>query len=431
MEFIQEQPLLFALIIGFLSSLMSILLCQFFWRQKQSNWTYERSLLTEDLMALKETSSLYQEEQLAHTRLQSEYEHLEERLTSQKKELTDLHRQLYDQFENMANRILDRKSEKFSELNEKQIRLLIEPLGKDIETFRYKVEQEAKERFSLGEKVKQLAELNSHMSEVAINLTKALKGESKTQGNWGEMILESLLEKSGLIKGEQYILEHQLKDKEGKSMRSESENKKMRPDAIIMYPDDRNVIVDSKVSLTAFSRTINAENDEEYRLAIAEHLRSIKTHIKALSLKAYDDYDRSLDFVLMFIPSEPAYISAMKADPELWNYAYSKRILLQSPTNLITSLKLIEELWKREAHNQNAQAIALRGSKLYDKFVGFVESLEDMGAHLDKAKEKYDEGFKKLKTGRGNLVDQATKLRSMVGKTKKELPPSVRDDVIN
>ena len=204
----------------------------------------------------------------------------------------------------------------------------------------------------------------------------------------------------------------------------------MRPDAVIRYPDDRTVIVDSKVSLTAFSRSLETENDESYQAAIKQHVSSLKAHIDALSAKGYDDYNTSLDFVLMFLPSEPAYIAAMQADPELWNYAYEKRILLQSPTNLITSLKLIAELWKREAHNQNAQAIADRGAKLYDKFVGFVENLQDMGVHLDKAKEKYDEGFKQLSTGRGNLLNQAGHLKAMVGKTKKELPTALNTEHI-
>jgi DNA recombination protein RmuC len=351
-------------------------------------------------------------------------------LNDQKKELTDLHTQLYNKFEVMANQILDSKSDKFTKMNEEKIKALIEPLGKDIEAFKKSVQDESKERFSLANEVQKLVLKNDEMSEVAINLTKALKGESKTQGNWGEMILESLLEKSGLRKGEQYFMEHQLQDQDGQALRSSSEGKKMRPDAVIRYPDDRTVIVDSKVSLTAFSRSLETENDESYQAAIKQHVSSLKAHIDALSAKGYDDYNTSLDFVLMFLPSEPAYIAAMQADPELWNYAYEKRILLQSPTNLITSLKLIAELWKREAHNQNAQAIADRGAKLYDKFVGFVENLQDMGVHLDKAKEKYDEGFKQLSTGRGNLLNQAGHLKAMVGKTKKELPTALNTEHI-
>jgi DNA recombination protein RmuC len=228
-------------------------------------------------------------------------------------------------------------------------------LGKNITEFKTKVEEvydkESKERFSLGEKVKELAQLNKVISEEAHNLTKALKSESKTQGGWGEMILENILERSGLVKNREFFMEHQLLDENGIPMKSDSENKKMRPDAVIKYPDNRNVIIDSKVSLNAFTRCI-AATDEESRLnELSEHISCIKKHINSLSAKGYDDYNKSLDFVMMFIPSEPAYIAALQGDPDLWNFAYDKRILLLSPTNLITSLKLIVDLWKREYQN--------------------------------------------------------------------------------
>lgn len=432
MEFIKDNPLLFTLTLSSLISFIVIFLTRSYWLMRQEGLSKEIQLLRHDAGSkerqiqsmdteLRQLRIGWNSTQLSHTKLQAEKDQLESKLVDQKEELTDLHKTLYNQFENMANQILDRKSAKFTQVNERQIKALIEPLGKDIEAFKSKVEQEAKERFSLGEKVMELAQLNNNMSEVAINLTKALKGEAKTQGNWGEMILESILEKSGLRKDEQYFMEYQLKGDDGKPLRSEFEGKKMRPDALIKYPDDRNVIVDSKVSLTAFARSLDSSNEAEYELAIAQHLQSIKGHINALSAKGYDDLSSSLDFVLMFVPSEPAYIAALQADPDLWNYAYDKRILLQSPTNLITSLKLIEELWKREAHNQNAQAIAKRGAKLFDKFVGFVENLEEVGLHLDKAKQKYDVGFKQLSSGRGNLIRQAEQLKGMIGKTKKEL----------
>ncbi len=441
MELITEKPLLFALGLSLVASLISLLLSRVYWITRQKGLSKEIQLAQQETRntqeryqaadrELRQTRESWTSTQLALQKLRSEHSSLEERLDGQKAELTDLHKTFYDQFENMANQILDRKSAKFTQVNEQQIKGLIEPLGKDIEAFKSKVDQEAKERFSLGEKVKELTQLNHNMSEVAINLTKALRGEAKTQGNWGEMILESILEKSGLRKDEQYFMEHQLTGRNGKALRSESEGKKMRPDALIKYPDDRNVILDAKVSLTAFARALDSESEAEYELAISEHLLSIKRHITALSTKGYDDYSSSLDFVLMFVPSEPAYIAAMQADPDLWNYAYDKRILLQSPTNLITSLKLIEELWKREAHNQNAQAIAARGAKLYDKFVSFVENLEDVGTHLDKAKQKYQDGYKQLSSGRGNLIRQAEQLKGMVGKTKKELKRSTKTEAI-
>ena len=236
------------------------------------------------------------------------------------------------------------------------------------------------------------------------------------------MILESILEKSGLRKNETYFTEHQLSDEEGNPLRSDSENKKMRPDVVIKYPDNRSVIIDSKVSLNAFTRYLSTSDKEEQERELQQHVTAIKTHIVSLSTKGYDDYDQALDFVMMFIPSEPAYIAAMQGDSNLWNYAYDKRILLMNPTNLITSLKLIVDLWKREYQNENAIEIANRGAKLYDKFVGFMKNLEDVGAHIDKAQGKYEDAYKQLSTGNDNLVLQATKLKDLGVKNKKDLP---------
>ncbi len=350
---------------------------------------------------------------------------LSEKLETQKTEIEELGKKFNLEFENIANKILETKSEKFTELNKINIKTILEPLGTNIEEFKKTVnetyDKESKERFSLGEKVKELALLNKVISDEARNLTKALKGESKTQGRWGEMILESILEKSGLRKGEEYFIEHQLTDTEGKALRSDSENKKMRPDAVIKYPDKRSIIIDSKVSLNAFTRFSSSTDPDEQKNELEAHVRAVKNHIVALSTKGYDDYDKSLDFVMMFIPSEPAYMAALQGDPELWNFAYDKRILLINPTNLIVSLKLIVDLWKRENQNRNAQEIAARGAKLYDKFVSFVENLEDVGKFLDKSKEAYNHSFKQLSTGKDNLVLQSTKLKKLGLKNKKEL----------
>ncbi|MCX6309565.1 MAG: DNA recombination protein RmuC, partial [Bacteroidia bacterium] len=235
-------------------------------------------------------------------------------------------------------------------------------------------------------------------------------------------------EKSGLRKGKEYYMEHQLVDENGNPLRSDSEGKKMRPDAIINYPDNRKVIIDSKVSLNAFTRLLEATDPEDQKKELNDHISAIKTHIIALSTKGYDDYDKALDFVMMFIPSEPAYIAALQGDPEIWNFAYDKRILLLSPTNLITSLKLIVDLWKREMHNQNARAIAERGAKMYDKLVGFVDNLEDIGKYLDKANSSYNESFKQLKDGKDNLILQATKMKELGIKNKKSLSDKLVSD---
>ena len=357
---------------------------------------------------------------------------LADKLVREQQEIKELRTQFNTEFQNIASKILKDNTKSFSELNESKIKELLNPLNKDINEFKSKVEdvysKESKERFSLGEKVKELAAKSAQISQDAINLTNALKGEAKTQGNWGEMILESILEKSGLRKDQEYFMEHQLRDENGKALRSDSENKKMRPDAVIKYPDNRNVIIDSKVSLNAFTRYLAADNLKEQKREIEAHVTAIKNHIIALSAKGYDDYNKALDFVMMFIPSEPAYIAAMQADANLWNFAYDKRILLMNPTNLITSLKLIVDLWKREYQNQNAVEIAERGAKLYDKFVGFTENLEKVGTHLERAQSSYQESYKQLSTGNDNLVLQATKLKKLGVKNKKKLAIELEND---
>jgi DNA recombination protein RmuC len=382
-----------------------------------------------ELAGCKDTGSgLESRLQIANQNLareQADNRALQDKLRLQQYEMEERNKKFYMEFENMANRILEVKSEKFTELNRVNLKSILEPLGKNITEFKSKVEEvyikESRERFSLGEKVKELALLNQQIGAEARNLTRALKGEAKTQGRWGEMILESILEKSGLGKGREYFMEYELHDASGSALRSDQEGKKMRPDAVIKYPDNRSVIIDAKVSLNAFTRLLDATDPEIQKQELAAHVAALKNHIISLSAKGYDDFDPALDFVMMFVPSEPAYIAALQGDAELWNFAYDKRILLLSPTNLITSLKLIVDLWKREYQNRNAQEIAARGAKLYDKFAGFIANLDDLGLHLEKASGKFEEAYKKLSTGNDNLVAQATKLKELGLKTKKHL----------
>lgn len=357
---------------------------------------------------------------------------LEERLQGQSRDLETLNRKFSAEFENLANRILEAKSERFTQLNKTNLEALLTPLGKTINEFRDQVSRvydaESKERFSLGVKVRELAQLNQQLSEDAKNLTRALKGEAKTQGRWGEVILESILERSGLRKGEEFFMEYQLYDAEGRPLRSEAKGSRMRPDAIVKYPDDRHVIIDAKVSLNAFVRFVETPDPENQKMELQSHVRAIKDHIQDLSTKAYDDYHKTLDFVMLFIPSEAAYIAALQGDPDLWNFAYDRRILLINPSNLIVSLKLIVDLWKREYQNLNAQAIADRGAKLYEKFTGFVKNLQSVGQALDAAQTSYEDAFKQLSTGKDNLVIQANKLKNLGIKTKGELPTALLND---
>lgn len=363
--------------------------------------------------------------QEAAAALRGELEAARERLSSQKEEINQLRETFQKEFSLVANKLLEENAQKFSLHSKENLSRLLEPLDKNLQSFRAKVEEvyekEAQQRFSLGERVKELTELNQQVSKEARNLTEALKSETKTQGRWGEMILESILEKSGLERGREYFMEHELRDDLGQHMLS-AKGKKMRPDAVIKYPDNRSVIIDAKVSLTAFVRSVEAQEAETSKAELKNHLISIKQHINNLSTKGYDAYDPALDFVMLFIPSEAAYIAAVKEDPDLWSYAYDRRILLLSPTNLITSLKLIVDLWKREYQNLNAKEIAAQGGKLYDKFVGFVTNMEDVGKRLNQAQESFDKAQRQLISGNGNLVGQAQKLKDLGVTSRKEVP---------
>ena len=399
---------------------------------KNEELAAENSVLKSELIHLQNEK---QDLIILRSELSSKNENLQTLLETQKEEVAKMQELAKSEFQNLANKILEEKSEKFTALNQNNLKTILEPFQEKIAELRNKVgetyDKESKERFSLGEKVKELALLNQQISEDAKKLTRALKGESKTQGNWGEMILESILEKSGLVKGREYFLEHELRDEDNKALFSEFSGKKMRPDAVVKYPDERNVIIDSKVSLTAFTDLVDETDAEIYEVKLHQHLNSVKNHIKQLSDKAYDDYDKSLDFVMMFIPSESAYIAAMQADPNLWNFAYDKRILLLNPSNLITSLKLVSDLWKREYQNKNAMEIAERGAKLYDKFVGFVENMQKLGKNIDQAKNTYNDAFKQLSTGNDNLITQTVKLKSLGIKNKKNLPQSLEESSEN
>lgn len=348
-----------------------------------------------------------------------------ERLVRVQKEETERLRQQFTmEFENIATKIMDDNSQKFSNMNRESIDLILKPLGENLDSFRKRVDEvynkESNERFSLSQEVKRLVELNKQISEEANRLTNALKGNTKTQGDWGEMILERILEQSGLTKGREYFTQEVLRDEAGNVVRNE-EGSMMRPDVVVVYPDNRRIIIDSKVSLTAYVKYTEADDDASQEKALKEHVLSVRKHIDELSMKNYQDFTDGLDYVFMFVPNENAFLLAMQCDSELWNYAYRKRVVFISPTNLIASLKFVEDAWRREYHSQNAKDIANRGALMYDKFVSFVESLQNIGANLDKAQKSYDDAFKQLSEGNGNLVGQAEKLIELGVKPKKEL----------
>jgi DNA recombination protein RmuC len=347
---------------------------------------------------------------------------LEEKLVLQKKEVEQLQERFSIEFKNLANEILEEKTKKFTEQNKTNLDQLLKPLGEKIRDFQKKVEEtydkEAQQRFSLKEEVKRLAELNQQVSKEAGNLTRALKGESKTQGNWGEVILESILEKSGLMRDREYFIQQSYTDQDGK---------RLQPDVIVSYPGERNIIVDSKVSLTAYEKYTATDDPGLQEKELKNHIQSIKNHIIDLSSKNYQDiYSiHSLDFVMMFLPVEPAYYLAIQQEPELWNYAYDRRILLISPTNLIAALKMVESMWRQEYQSNNALMIAQKSGDMYDKFVGLVSDLIDVGNKLKTTQKSYEDAMNKLSTGKGNLVKRAEDLKDLGLKTKKEIPKAV------
>lgn len=354
----------------------------------------------------------------------ADWKNMQEKLDQQKLEMEQIRTTFSLEFKNLANEILEEKTRKFTEQNKTGLEELLKPFGEKIRDFEKKVNDaytnEAKERFSLKEEVKRLAELNQQVSKEASNLTRALKAEVKTQGNWGEMILESILEKSGLVKDREYFVQASFTDTEGR---------RLQPDVVVKYPGDRNVIVDSKVSLVAYERYISASTDDERLAANREHLQSIKKHIQELSQKNYQNlYElKSLDFIMMFMPVEPAYLIAIQSDPELWTYAYERRILLISPTNLIASLKMIESMWRQEYQNKNALEIARQGGELLDKLHGFLDDLLELGKKMDAAQKAYDESMKKLYSGRGNLIRKAETIRELGAKSTKSMPGWFQD----
>ncbi len=345
---------------------------------------------------------------------------LQDKLDTQKQDIVEMQKTSHLQFEKLAQQIFEEKSGKFTESNKLNIEAILKPLSENIESFKKKVEEtydkESKERFSLGEKVKDLIENTNKVSQEANNLATALKGQVKKQGDWGETILENILERSGLVKNREYFVQENYKDEDGNNV---------RPDITIHLPGNRKIIVDSKVSLISYTRFCETDNKEEQDAHVKTHIRSLRTHIDQLSSKKYDEVTSSLEFVVMFIPIEPAYLIAIQHDADITEYASRKKIMMISPNNLIAVLKIVSDLWKREFQNRNALEIAKQGKSLYEKFVGFVESLEDIGKQLTRSQDSYHKAISQLKDGKGNLINQANRLKKLGIKSLKEIPPTM------
>ncbi|TYP95395.1 DNA recombination protein RmuC [Fodinibius salinus] len=362
------------------------------------------------------------EKQLAE--LNANYRNLKERLSEQKEEMQNLQEKFKDEFENLANKILEKKSKKFTEQNKEKLDQLLKPLGEKMEEFKKKVEKTHKEdiegRSSLKQHLEHLKEMNQQMAKETKDLTKALKGDTKTQGSWGEVILQRILEKSGLTEEREYEIQESHTTDEGR---------RLQPDVVVYLPDEKRLVIDSKVSLKAYERMSSADDEGEREQALKEHVSSLRTHVKKLSSKNYEQLysGKSPDFVLMFVPIESAFGVALQYDSNLYYEAFEQNIVIVSPSTLLATLATIDSVWKQEYQNKNAQKIAYRGGQLYDKFEVFTRSLLEIGDRIEQAQKSYDDALGQLSEGRGNLVRQAEMLKELGADTNKSLPTDLSD----
>ena len=355
---------------------------------------------------------------------EADLRNISERLLEQKGELEKIQDKFRLEFKNLANEILEEKTKKFTEQNKSNLSDILGPLKEKITDFEKKVDQSNKESIdrnaALRQQITSLKELNLKMTTDAENLTKALKGESKTMGIWGEFVLESILEKSGLVKGREYEIQESVRSEEGSQM---------RPDIVVKLPEKKHIIIDSKVSLVDYEKYVNTENKEKEKYYLKRHIDSLKRHIKSLSAKNYQNlYDiAGLDFVLLFMPVEPAFSLAVQAEENLFMDAYEMNIVIVSPTTLIATLRTIASIWRQEYQNRNAQEIARQGGALYDKFVGFLNDLVEVGKKLDDTQKAYKASMNKLSYGKGNLIKKVQDIKELGASTRKNLPQSLLD----
>jgi len=353
------------------------------------------------------------------SKINTQNNNLEEKLVNQKKEIEELQDRFRSEFKNLANEILEDKSKRFTEQNQENLKNILDPLREKITDFRKRVDEihatDTKSYSELTTHLKNLQDLNKRMSEEAENLTKALKGDTRVMGSWGEFVLESILEKSGLVKDDHYTVQESFTDETGK---------RLRPDVIVKLPDKKSVIIDSKVSLIAYEKYSSAETESEREKAIKEHIISIRGHIKGLSAKEYQNIEdlNPPDFVLMFVPIEPAFSLAVQKDPSVFNDAFENNIVIVSPSTLLATLRTIENIWRRENQNKNAIEIARQSGALYDKFVGFIEDLNDIGKRLEQSQDSYRKAVNKLYDGQGNIVRRIESIKELGAKASKSLP---------
>ncbi|MEA3522230.1 MAG: DNA recombination protein RmuC [Campylobacterota bacterium] len=383
-----------------------------------------------DLLALHvrldKERALYQELDRDYAILYTRFEE-QNRASQEKIRLLDEAKEsLKTQFENLAHQIFESKSRRFEHDNQQQLQLLLKPFREQINEFSKQSQSqflhEAKERHLLKDEIVRLKELNYRMSEDAINLTNALKGDNKTQGNWGEIILEKVLESSGLRAGYEYEIQGNYRGEDGNLL---------RPDVVVHLPQGKDIIIDSKVSLLAYDAYIRYDEAKDKAQALREHIASIEAHVKGLSDKKYEAIQglRSLDFVLLFMPIEGAFLLALEHDEHFFHKAYHKNIIIVSPSTLLVTLRTIEHIWRREHQEENAKEIAKSAEDLYDKFVGFIENMQDIGEQIAKTRESYDKAMNKLSSGKGNLIRRSEQMRELGLKPKKKIPSSLIEEV--
>lgn len=389
------------------------------WQRNEEAQKVEKSRCEARIVELEESLASSQhnfnEERIAHVRTQSERDALKQSLEQLRTERETSERTMKSEFKNLANEILVEHQHHLRQANRDSLDLLLKPFKDNITEFRERVERiyahENEQRGALKNELDNLIKLNQQMTLSAANLTDALKGNSKVQGDWGEAYLETILESTGLVKGIHYHIQQNIKGEEGQNL---------RPDVVLSLPEERSIVIDSKVSLTAYVRYTEAESEAERSQALAEHVQSVKKHVQELALKEYQRLINSPDFVIMFIPTEPAFLEALKEDNTIWAEAYRKKIIISSPTNLFALLKMVGDMWRRDEQTKNQAEIVDKATKLYEQLVVFTEQLEGVGSALDTAKSKYDEAYKRLHTGNNNIVRLGERLKKLGLPTKKQ-----------
>ena len=389
------------------------------WQRNEETQKVEKSRCEARIVELEESLASSQqnfnEERIAHVRTQSERDALKQSLEQLRTEREASERTMKSEFKNLANEILVEHQHHLRQANRDSLDLLLKPFKDNITEFRERVERiyahENEQRGALKNELDNLIKLNQQMTSSAANLTDALKGNSKVQGDWGEAYLETILESTGLVKGIHYHIQQNIKGEEGQNL---------RPDVVLSLPEERSIVIDSKVSLTAYVRYAEAESEAERSQALAEHVQSVKKHVQELALKEYQKLINSPDFVIMFIPTEPAFLEALKEDNTIWAEAYRKKIIISSPTNLFALLKMVSDMWRRDEQTKNQAEIVDKATKLYEQLVVFTEQLEGVGSALDTAKSKYDEAYKRLHTGNNNIVRLGERLKKLGLPTKKQ-----------